>query len=65
MTTIEWKAGPPPDKKKQYLAKSSGYIVTSVRYRYGLYGEPSQDTLAWRCDCCGRFGGTFEWAEMP
>lgn len=30
-------------------------IAAAGRRRYGVLGEPDQDTMAWRTDCCGRY----------
>lgn len=55
MTKIEWIKGEPPKNERTYLLKFNSDIICSGEYRYGRLGEPDQDVLAWRCDCCGRY----------
>lgn len=64
-----WNEGEPPKPKyyresKPYLLKFASGIICSGAYRYGCRGEPQQDTMAWRCDCCGRFATPVAWMEM-
>ncbi len=62
---IEWKEGcPPKNDNKTYLLKFKGSIICTGRYRYGLKGEPSQNTIAWRCDCCGRYATPIEYTTI-
>lgn len=62
---INWKDGMPYIKDdKTYLLKFRSGIICTGRFRYGMLGEPSQDTLAWRCDCCGRFAAPIAYAEL-
>lgn len=35
------------------------------RLRAGQMGEPSQDTVAWRCDSSGRFANPTHWMPLP
>lgn len=49
-----WTASNAPTPNGPYLS----------RYRYGLRGEPQQDELAWRCDCCGRFYTPTHWLPL-
>ena len=35
------------------------------RWRYGTLGEPSTETIAWRCDSSGRFGHPTHFAPLP
>jgi len=62
-----WTEGQPPKKSavKTFLLKAKSGIVCSGKYRYGNLGEPSQNTLDWRCDCCGRFATPIAWATIP
>lgn len=34
------------------------------RHRYGEFGEPQRDVLAWRCDSSGRFANPTQWAAL-
>ena len=61
---MSWKHGEPPRDKRTYLLKFKSGIVCTGSYRYGFRGEPSQDTIAWRCDCCGRFANPEYWMEV-
>lgn len=56
-----------PDKTKPQIVMFGTGIVSSVKHRRGQpFGEPDSDTLAWRCDCCGRFADPIAWLEnMP
>jgi len=49
---------------KAVLLKFPSGIICSGRKRYGVLGEPSQDTYAYRCDCCGRFSTPKEWMPL-
>jgi len=55
----------PPPKAAHILMRTKRGIVSSGKYRYGTLGEPQQDVLDWRCNCCEGFGGMFEWMEAP
>ena len=54
-----------PPKDKKIVGRTRGGVICSMKHRYGVLGEPQQDVLDWRCDCCGRFGGMFEWMPVP
>ena len=63
---IKWKSGSPPDRNKRYILMFSGGIIASGEYRYGRLGEPFQNDLDWRCDCCGSYGANIiAYAEFP
>ena len=55
----------PPPKDGGVLLKFKSGIISTGKFRYGNLREPSQDTLAWRCDCCGAFADPVEWMPKP
>lgn len=61
---IKFEDRQPNNSHAKILMKFSSGIICSGSLRYGHLGEPSQDTYAWRCDCCGRFATPYEWAEL-
>lgn len=58
---IWYKGMPPKTLNGSYLLYFKKGIVCSGRYRYGMYGEPFLEKIAWRCDCCGTFGTPTHW----
>lgn len=61
---LTFKQGTPPKDKRTYLLKFKSGIVCTGSYRYGRIGEASQETIDWRCDCCGRFSTPIAWLEI-
>ena len=53
--SIKWIRGAPPRNRGRYLLKFYGEAICSGTHRRGQIGEPQQEVLGWRCDCCGRF----------
>jgi hypothetical protein len=64
MGKINWIEGQPPTNERTYLFKFNSGIICSGEYRYGRKGEPQENVLAWRCDCCGRFATPMAWAVI-
>lgn len=63
----EWqKIETAPEDVSVLLATDRGYVpMYCGRLRFGSMGEPSQDTLAWRCDSSGRFANPTHWQPLP
>jgi hypothetical protein len=58
---MKWIKGEPPKDGKNYLMKFSTGMYVRGRYRIGRSREPQPDIIAWRCNCCGRYGDPVEW----
>jgi hypothetical protein len=61
---FEWIQGEPPRDGRRYLLRFKSGIVCSGMWRKGDIGDPQNNQIAWRCDCCGRFADPVSYMQV-
>lgn len=59
-----WRPIETAPKDGKVLLVFQGGAACSGEWRYGRPGEPQQDVLSWRSDCCGRFSTPIGWKPL-